>query len=65
MLRALALKAQGECGRALSALEQALSLAAPEGYVRVFVDEGAPMAALLRAISHQLSASASPTWSGF
>jgi LuxR family maltose regulon positive regulatory protein len=29
-------------------LERALSLAEPEGYVRTFVDEGMPMAALLR-----------------
>ena len=32
---------------ALGALERALTLAEPEGYVRVFVGEGAPMAALL------------------
>ena len=30
-------------------LERALTLAEPEGYVRVFVDEGAPMTALLEA----------------
>ena len=30
-------------------LESALRLAEPEGYVRVFVDEGAPMMALLHA----------------
>jgi len=34
--------------RALSALCRALSLAEPEGYVRTFVDEGEPMAHLLR-----------------
>ena len=34
---------------ALAPLERALTLAEPEGYVRVFVDEGAPMAGLLEA----------------
>jgi LuxR family maltose regulon positive regulatory protein len=47
-LQALAHCAQGNPGRALSALEQALSLAEPEGYVRTFVDEGETMASLLR-----------------
>jgi LuxR family maltose regulon positive regulatory protein len=47
-LQALAFQAQGNDVRALSALEQALSLAAPEGYVRTFVDEGEAMARLLR-----------------
>jgi LuxR family maltose regulon positive regulatory protein len=46
-LRALALRAQGDRDGALTALNRALSLAAPEGYVRVFADEGAHMAALL------------------
>jgi LuxR family maltose regulon positive regulatory protein len=32
----------------MPALERALSLAEPEGYVRTFVDEGEPMARLLR-----------------
>ncbi len=49
-LQALAFQAQGEDGRALSALEHALSLAEPEGYVRTFVDEGEPMAHLLTQI---------------
>ena len=47
ILRALALHALSETSGALAALERALTLAEPEGYVRVFVDEGAPMAALL------------------
>ncbi|NIV36169.1 MAG: hypothetical protein GWN58_43995, partial [Anaerolineae bacterium] len=47
-LQALALQAQGNRGQALSALERALSLAEPEGFVRTFVDEGIPMARLLR-----------------
>ena len=48
ILRALALEAQGERAEALTALDRALALAAPEGYVRLFIDEGAPMATLLR-----------------
>ena len=47
-LRALALEACGDRTGALSTLEQALVLAEPEGYIRLFVDEGAPMLALLR-----------------
>jgi LuxR family maltose regulon positive regulatory protein len=48
ILRALALQAQGEASEALTVLEQALTLAEPEGYIRTFVDEGEPMAELLR-----------------
>ena len=47
VLRALALYARRETSRAFAALERALTLAEPEGYIRVFVDEGASMAALL------------------
>jgi LuxR family maltose regulon positive regulatory protein len=50
-LQALALQAVGDQAGALEALAAALSLAAPEGYLRVFVDEGAPMAALLRKLA--------------
>ncbi len=46
-LQALALDAQEDLDRALIALERALSLAEPQGYVRIFVDEGEPMARLL------------------
>src|SRR6266545_6379546 len=38
---------------ALAPLERALRLAEPEGYVRVFVGEGAPMATLLEALAQQ------------
>jgi LuxR family maltose regulon positive regulatory protein len=48
VLRALALEAQGDRTAALSTLERALLLAEPEGYIRLFVDEGTPMLALLR-----------------
>jgi LuxR family transcriptional regulator, maltose regulon positive regulatory protein len=46
-LRALALAAGGDETGAIAALTEALTLARPEGYVRVFADEGAPMGALL------------------
>ena len=53
-LQALALAARGDEPTALTALAEALRLACPEGYVRVFVDEGEPMAALLgRLVSAQ------------
>jgi LuxR family maltose regulon positive regulatory protein len=47
-LRALAYHVQGDRTAALATLERALLLAEPGGYVRLFVDEGAPMLALLR-----------------
>src|SRR6266508_4570957 len=46
-LRALALAGSGDEPGALAALTEALTLACPQGYVRVFADEGAPMGALL------------------
>src|SRR5262249_43761334 len=46
-LQALAYDALNDRERALTTLERALALAEPEGYVRTFVDEGAPLAALL------------------
>jgi LuxR family transcriptional regulator, maltose regulon positive regulatory protein len=49
-LRALALQAADEHQAALTLLAETLELAAPEGHVRVFVDEGPPMAALLRSL---------------
>lgn len=46
-LQALALAASGDQPGAVAALAEAVSLAWPQGYVRVFADEGAPMGALL------------------
>src|SRR5215472_2775268 len=46
-LRALALADGGDQAAASASLAEALALAAPEGYIRVFADEGAPMARLL------------------
>lgn len=48
LLQALLSQAQGAAERSLDLLERALRLAEPEGYVRLFVDEGEPMAELLR-----------------
>jgi LuxR family maltose regulon positive regulatory protein len=48
ILQALTFAAQDRGKEALSALAQALSLAEGEGFVRFFLDEGAPLAALLR-----------------
>jgi LuxR family maltose regulon positive regulatory protein len=42
------LAASGNVPGALQWLERAITLAEPEGYVRVFIEEGAPLAALLR-----------------
>jgi LuxR family transcriptional regulator, maltose regulon positive regulatory protein len=47
MLQAEALQASGEVNQAIERLSRALALAEPEGYIRLFVDEGAPMARLL------------------
>jgi len=53
VLQAMAHQAQNKPDSALKCLKQALTLAEPEGYVRVFADEGAPMAALLRRAAAQ------------
>jgi ATP/maltotriose-dependent transcriptional regulator MalT len=47
VLESLALQGKKDMPQALTVLEKALSLAQPEGYVRVFLDEGEPMAKLL------------------
>ena len=47
VLKALAYHAQGDLKSALVELAEALCRAEREGYIRTFVDEGAPMAALL------------------
>jgi LuxR family transcriptional regulator, maltose regulon positive regulatory protein len=49
VLQALAHQQAGDTDAALVPLSRALAMAEPEGYVRVFVDEGAPMTRLLRA----------------
>jgi LuxR family maltose regulon positive regulatory protein len=51
-LEALAQQARGDEQAALTALEQALALAEPEGYVRSFVDDGEPLRLLLADFAH-------------
>jgi LuxR family maltose regulon positive regulatory protein len=48
ILQALGHHLRGDIPAGLAALQQALMLAEPEGYVRVFLDQGPPMAQLLR-----------------
>jgi LuxR family maltose regulon positive regulatory protein len=56
VLIALAHHALGNRQTALDSLSQALTLAEPQGYVRLFVDEGQPMEELLRiAFSQNIS----------
>ena len=47
MVTALAYHALGSTSQAFASLERALSLAQPEGYFRIFVDESEPMRSLL------------------
>ncbi len=56
VVEALAHQKRGDMTSALASLEGALSLAEPEGYARTFLDEGAPMAALLTATADRGSA---------
>ncbi len=51
VLEALACQALGRADDATDAVERALLLAEPEGYVRVFLDEGAAMAELLGEVA--------------
>jgi LuxR family maltose regulon positive regulatory protein len=53
VLLALDHQARRDVPAALAVFEEVLTLAEPEGYVRVFLDEGPPMSALLRAAAHR------------
>ncbi len=48
ILQALAFSARGKGTEALAVLQRVLTQAEPEGYIRLFVDEGMPMLRLLR-----------------
>ncbi|MBK9710153.1 MAG: tetratricopeptide repeat protein [Kouleothrix sp.] len=58
-LQARAHAAMGEPAAAREALARALRMAEPEGYARIFVDEGAPMAALLRSLKDEVGSTKS------
>lgn len=52
-LKALILQSQTDIVPALEALKRALDLAEPEGYIRVFVDQGKPMQELLKKVKSE------------
>ena len=53
VLQAVALQAHGEKDMAVQLLSETLAVAAPGGFIRLFVDEGRPMAHLLsEAVAH-------------
>ena len=53
ILQALAHQARGDIPAGVVPLQRAVQLAEPEGYIRIFADEGPPMASLLRAVAKQ------------
>jgi LuxR family maltose regulon positive regulatory protein len=53
VLQALIFQGKKETEQALAALKRALSLAKPERYIRIFVDEGEPMVRLLHLARSQ------------
>ncbi len=53
MLQALAAQVRGDIPSALDALRRAVALAEPADVVRVVIDEGPPIAALLRSLTKQ------------
>lgn len=53
VLQALAYQVKGQQEDSLDVLSNALTLAEPHGYIRIFIDEGEPMAVLLRKVAAQ------------
>jgi len=66
-LQALLFEATGDQAAALSALEKALQLAQPGGFLRVFLDLGTPMAGLFRQLNvpQSLRGYLDQIWAGF
>jgi LuxR family maltose regulon positive regulatory protein len=57
VLQAIVLRAHGEKDHAMQVLGEALPLAEPGGFIRIFLDEGPPMAALLNETAQHSTAS--------
>jgi LuxR family maltose regulon positive regulatory protein len=57
ILKSLAYQAFGDTSAAVDAVRRAVTLAEPEGYVRIFIDEGPPLTALLKTLVQQDSGS--------
>ena len=62
VLQAIAYHAQGDLPAALLPLQHAFTLAEPEGYVRMFLDEGPSMMQLLASSASQASAEIMPDY---
>jgi ATP/maltotriose-dependent transcriptional regulator MalT len=56
VVQTLARQARGDTSGAMASLHRAVTLAEPEGYVRVFIDEGPRMAELLKVAAKQQTA---------
>ena len=65
VLEALALQAQDEKDRAAQVLGEALALAEPGGFVRIFVDQGEAMRSLLRGLIEKQSHDQENAQSGY
>ncbi len=59
ILQAIILQAQGQLEQALTSLARALSLGAPEDYIRIFIDKGEPIISLLH---HAITRSIIPAY---
>lgn len=57
ILMALVLKRSGKSDQACIALTQSLALGEPEGYLRIFLDEGRPMEELLKTCNRSVEGS--------
>jgi len=65
LLKALALQAMGDTTQANVAIMESLTLAEPEGYMRIFLDEGGPMLKLLSHLSQSNLLNESSTYREF